>query len=507
MRSTLASAFSGLSSGLSSRLSSRLFGLALTRASLLGVAAAFTLACSDPTPASRDLGSGDPDLPAGTDLAASTTQPVVRSLDITTGSTTGGTTVVITGQNFRADSRAFFGGLPATVSGVTADGTSLTVRVPPSLGRPGAVDVAVTNPDNQSGTLPAAFKYFLSSVVFANATAAPTVNVLANAGPRALIAADLDADGKVDLITANAGANNVSILSGRGDGTFDVLNRDVSPSAMPLTGRGPLALVAVDVTTDQRLDLITSNSATNNLSVFTQPQGGGALGQPVLISTSISVAPQGLGAADLDGDGDTDLVVGNAGGGSVSVLLNNGSGLGYTTAAGTPLAVGFNPVGLTVADLNKDRRPDLVVTNGTGAGNTVRVLLNTTAGYVLQAPITVGTTPSAVVAADLDRDGNLDLAVTNSGSASVTLLKGSGTGAFTVLGSPIVVGATPLALVAADLNLDDKLDLVVPNSGANPGTLHVLLGNGDGTFTPTATSPVIIGREAFAVAVADSQAD
>lgn len=311
----------------------------------------------------------------------------------------------------------------------------------------------------------------------------------------------------MDLVTGNANTNNISVITGKGDGSFNqATNLDVFPPAMVNAGRVPFSVVAADVTTDQKADLITTNSATNNLSIFTQPQGGGTLSVPTLINTTVGATPQGLGAADMDGDGDTDLVVGNSAGSTLSVLLNNGSGIGYLGQAATPINPGFNPGALLLADVNKDNRTDIIVANP--AANTIRVILNTTTGYMQQGLITVGTTPAAFAAGDFDGDGSVDLAVANSASATISILKGNGAGVFTAIGTAISVGAGPQSVVAADLNLDDKLDLVVPNSAANPGTLHVLIGRGDGSFsTGNGGNPVLIGREAFSATVADFNKD
>lgn len=299
------------------------------------------------------------------------------------------------------------------------------------------------------------------------------------------------------------------MITGKGDGSFNqATNLDVFPPAMVNGGRVPFSVIAADVTTDQKADLITANSATNNLTLFTQPQGGGTLSVPVLINTTIGATPQGLGAADMDLDGDTDLVVGNSAGSTISILLNNGSGIGYLGQAATPINPGFNPGALLLADVNKDNRTDIIVANAAAGANLIRVILNTTTGYVQQGTTTVGTSPAAFAAGDFDGDGNVDLAVANSASGTVSILKGNGLGVFAALGTAISVGAGPQSVVAADLNLDDKLDLVVPNGAANPGTLHVLIGRGDGSFTVgNSGNPVIIGREAFSATVADFNKD
>ncbi len=99
-------------------------------------------------------------------------------------------------------------------------------------------------------------------------------------------------------------------------------------------------------------------------------------------------------------------------------------------------------------------------------------------------------------------DGKLDLAITNYQDGTVTVLLGNGDGTFAAAsGSPITVGNGPHAIANTDLNSDGKLDLAVANFLDN--TLTILLGNGDGTFTPTATSPISVSGGPSSIAGGD----
>src|SRR5581483_3658911 len=115
-----------------------------------------------------------------------------------------------------------------------------------------------------------------------------------------------------------------------------------------------------------------------------------------------------------------------------------------------------------------------------------------------------GITPHGVIAADFDGNKRLDLAVVNSGNNTLTILLGNGNGTFSQTASP-ATGSTPLAVAAGDFNADGKLDLAVANSGEN--TVSILLGKGDGTFTSAPNSPIAVGIGPGALGIGDFNND
>ena len=121
-----------------------------------------------------------------------------------------------------------------------------------------------------------------------------------------------------------------------------------------------------------------------------------------------------------------------------------------------------------------------------------------------QTPYATGTNPTAVISEDFNKDGKLDLAIANTGAGTVSILLGNGDGTFTAAqSSPLAAGTNPQALVAGDLNGDGNVDLAVANSLDN--TVSVFLGNGDGSFQAGVTNTV--GNYPFSVAAGDFNGD
>ena len=291
--------------------------------------------------------------------------------------------------------------------------------------------------------------------------------------PQSIVAADFNHDGWQDLAFTNADVNRVSVLLGKGDGTFPSY-RDY-PS-----GQTPIAIAVGDFNGDGLLDLVVVNNSVSTISILFGESGG----RFVLKHTyAVGSNPSSVAVADLNGDHRPDLVVASAGDNTVSILLNKGHGTFTSTST---YSVGINPSSVAVADFNGHGNPDLVVANA--GDDTVSVLLNDGNGRFHQsATYSTGPGPVFVIAVDLNGDGKPDLAVADGAAfpGLVSVLLNNGDGAFATK-IDYGAGGYPTSLVAGDFNGDGKLDLAVATTftDKNLGLVAVLIGNGDGTLQP-----------------------
>ncbi len=220
--------------------------------------------------------------------------------------------------------------------------------------------------------------------------------------------------------------------------------------------------------------------------------------------------------ADVNGDGRRDVVAGNGGSPTVSVLLGNGDG---TLQAPVSYYLGEEAASIAIVDVNGDGRPDMIVATDFEAGNPnsggVSVLLGNGDG-TFQLPVTYssgGYGAISLAIADVNGDGHLDLIVANVCQSStgcdyhyaygsVGVLLGNGDGTF----QPAVVSSISAGDIhwtaLADLNGDGTPDLVVADADT---TVGVLLGNGDGTFQPLVGYNS--GGPSFALTIGDVNGD
>jgi hypothetical protein len=339
--------------------------------------------------------------------------------------------------------------------------------------------------------------------------------------------ADVNGDGKLDFVVANAGGS-VSILLGNGDGTFR------TPATYSTGGNLPDYLVIADVNGDGRLDLVVANECGSS-ALCTSGTVGVLLGngdgtfQAAVTYDSGGYAAQFVAVADVNGDGKPDVLVANGcfsssdcTYGTVGVLLGSGDGTFQTAVTYNSGGIGIRSV--AVGDVNGDDKPDLVVTNECANGDctygTVGVLLGNGDG-TFQIPVLYssgGNETSLVTIADVNADGNPDLLVTNGCFSSsdctygtVGVLAGNGDGTFQTAVTYASGDQDTWSIALADVNGDGMPDIVVTNvcatdSNCAYGTVSVLLGNGDGTFQAAMTYGSG-GNETQSVSVGDLNGD
>jgi hypothetical protein len=312
-----------------------------------------------------------------------------------------------------------------------------------------------------------------------------TGGYVVGANPQAIVTADVNGDGRLDLITANAGSNSISVLLGLPSskkvpaGTFAAA-RDYA------VGPGPYSLAVGDFNGDGKPDIAVGVSG--GMSVL--------LGNGDGTFQAARNSPLGLGryiaVADVNGDGKLDLLSNYYG---LSVLLGNGDG---TFRAGPTTAIPFVDA-TAVGDFNGDGRLDVIATVGDGintADTSVALMLGNGDG-TFGSPQTIWTPSSnerffsALTVADFNHDGKLDVAVgwgmvnTNGAELFIDVLLNNGDGTFSPYsGGPSTIDnigpTTVVGLTSADINHDGNLDLIADSTGTS--TVAVVFGRGDGGF-------------------------
>src|SRR5580704_8216018 len=328
--------------------------------------------------------------------------------------------------NFTDGTLTLFDGNP-TSPGSFGTGTTIPVGAGPTWISTGffntktdttntIVDLAVAN--QTAGTV---------SILHGNGdgtfTVEPSLTLPSGAGPTAIAVGDFNDDGFADLAVVNRNANTVSIFLGNGDETFQ------APTTTLVTGNAPTSIVAQAFNPNAPgiIDLAVTNSTDNTLQIFLG-NGKGTFTNGVTYDTGVT--PVFVASADVNLDGNLDLVVADSGaatttntvGNSVSVFLGNGDGT-FILPGGARMdfAAGTTPTSFVIADFNDDGIPDLLVT---ASGDDAAALMIGASGGFFNAPIEVpvGTTPDSVATADFNGDGLPDVAISNFGSNTASVI-------------------------------------------------------------------------------------
>ena len=310
--------------------------------------------------------------------------------------------------------------------------------------------------------------------------------------PACVVAADVNGDGKLDLVAANNGGGTLTVLTNNGFGTFGS-NATINLGA----GSQPYTVVSADINGDGKPDLIAPNWTLGALLVFTN-NGSGVFGSNATVN--VGGEPVGvLVVTNFDGHGTMALIDSDYKNSLLTIFTNNGSGV-FGTNATIPIANG-PATRFVAADINGDGKPDLITANYSGtSGTTLSVFTNNGSGvFDFDTNFTVGLGPFSVASADLLGNGNQDLISANEKTNSLSVIYNvqatlaSGPWLFANL-----AGTIPDSALASDVALTDgSLTFTQPDTfetnvtitGSQPGDFNSPLVLIDNTDTSSLSAP------------------
>lgn len=338
----------------------------------------------------------------------------------------------------------------------------------------GRADLAVANVDSNSITV-------LLSNGAGGFTPAAGSPLSAASGPRSVVAGDFNEDGRADIAVVTLNTNFLRVYLGNGSGGFT----PNTGTATSVTG-GPYSLATADFNADGHIDIVTANFADGKVGVLLG-NGAGAFTAAPGVAASVP-QPTFVAVADFNKDGRADVAVTDFLNSRVHILLGTGSGT-FTTGAGSPYSVSGAVFMVAVADFNSDGNADLAVANASGPS--LPLLVGSGTGtFTASTTGAVSSVTSArwISALDFNADGKTDLAVANDTAGTVALLTGSGTGSFTnALGSPYSGYTGISSLGIGDFNGDGRVDILAMNAGGN--TVSTVLGVGATPLVVSGTPP------------------
>ncbi|MCX8155476.1 MAG: FG-GAP-like repeat-containing protein [Verrucomicrobiae bacterium] len=353
----------------------------------------------------------------------------------------------------------------------------------------------ITNPpgyvlESRFNHIPARSGYFTPSPAApADGTFASLGAVASLSNPFLPASADLNQDGRPDLLIPNYGNNTLLLLTNDGRAGFQTLTN--------LSGfSSPRALVAGRWGPSSNAFLAVANFLPSTLSIVRETNGIWTL----ITNLSGFNRPAHIVAGDWNRDGHLDLALPNSLGGNVRLVLGNGDG---TFQLSSNYTVGSGPSYLAAADLNGDGRLDLVSANSS-AGSFSLLLGNGDGTFQPAQHWPSGGDTRSVAVGDVNGDGRLDVVTYSAAESTISVFAGNGDGTFQARRSWAAGTPDASQIVLADVNQDGAPDVLIP-SYTSEGFVAVLLNNGQGQFPSLYQQS--IGYYPVGVAVADYNGD
>jgi hypothetical protein len=306
-------------------------------------------------------------------------------------------------------------------------------------------------------------------------------------GPSYLLTVDINLDGEPDLVTVNTKDSSLSLLYGKGDGTFH--------SARKITvAAEPTMVTSGDVNRDGIPDLVV-NARGAEMFIVLPGNGDGSFRKP--IATKTGKVPLNVILADYNNDGKLDAAV-TLTFDEMEIFI--GSGDGYFHKGQTYLTGSRSFSGVT-EDFNSDGKMDIALATSSSSASSIRIFLGN-GNSTFQKPISYAKqlVPLAVIIEDMNEDGKPDLVFATGKGDNLFTLKSNGDGSFTDP-IPFSGGGGPFALTAGNFNTDKLKDIAVANSRSS--SFSVVTQNENETYHYPTRDYVIEGGTVLAITSGD----
>lgn len=396
-----------------------------------------------------------------TDSKCTGKQPMILSASPNLVSTSGGEKVTLTGWGLKPGAMLSLGGRPTKF---TYKSSTLIEAETPSGALPGEGAIRLINPDNKEDQRTDLLRFFAKNLKFQDFPFASSAQYQDGAGLVIDTLSPLQIFGSLEAAVTDPNSNQIRIIY--------VILMDIKREQKITVGNNPGPLVAADFNGDGFKDLAVANIDDGTIQVILNSADGTFTAQPAV---AVGMFPRAIAVGDLDGDKVPDLVVTNTLPGMVSgrvvTLVNRNKGTMNVT--NQPLQTGITPVGVAVADFNKDGQSDIAVSNFdlSGIKYTVSVFLNKGAGFYengglssLSIPVECKN-PGAIALSDTDGDQNPDLVISCTGESKIVVFKNNGM--LNVEPYYLATDLQPKNFALGDINGDAVADLIVPCAGAN----------------------------------------
>jgi hypothetical protein len=394
-----------------------------------------------------------------------------------------GTNISLTGTGFNPTpnlNTLWIGATKATISAASA--TSMTAKIPVGA----SMDyIRILNSSTQQGTQ--SHQFFVPSFTpskdsIVSTDIAAKVDLTTLGGPEDIRVSDVDGDGTPDILVANYTAGSISVF--RNISTTGNINIANFARKDFTSGTGATFIAVADLDNDGKQDVIVANQGENTLTIFKNIStvGNISFSSPVKLTTPAT--PVGIGIGDFDKNGWFDIAIANHGNSTVSIYSNKGIYNSISTNNFNPrfeLITGLNPITIDVADIDGDSKSDIVV--GNYGSNSVSIFKNnyisgalTTSSFSTKLDFNAGNKPGYLKLGDMDGDSKLDIVVLAEGNNSVGILRNISTPG--VLNNAsfasrvnFKTGLTPYYISIGDLTGNGKPDILLTNFGDGTATI------------------------------------